>query len=468
MSKSEYETQYCSWCYGKTRHRLVERNYLSRNEYQCTKCKNFTVQCRFCQNMATYKPNEEEADGFYGKLKEGWASECCAEHDGTIPNFERLDMKLDDIEDYEEVFRRTKWNLARAGKIGGAVVGSAVVFAPLSFFAAPAIASTLGSLGLLGAAGTGTAISTLHGAALTSASLAAIGGGYGMAGGVVLVTAAGTALGARKGAVIANNYFGAVKDFDITQVRDGKNPPVIFINGFLSQKEPRKDKEWKKAVKQDFGKHAWYQTNWESKNLYEIGKLISGEGGLAAFKAFVTKMAKRASKKAGSKINPLNWATMVADLFGNPWHSAMVKACMTGLLLADIIARSKTRTGFILMGHSLGARVAYYCLEALSTKDRKYIKDVYLLGGAVDRKDDDGWVKAASAVKGNIYNCYSRNDDVLRWLYQPANAFISDPIGLDDITAPVDNLWNIDATALVDGHMEYKKMFPEIMEVIRS
>ena len=466
MLPDKFENQYCSWCYNKTVHRLVERNYLTRNDYQCTSCKNYTVQCRYCQNMCKHKPGDADADGYLSKLKEGWASECCAEHDGEIANFENLNMRLDDIEDFAQVFERNKWNLAKAGLISGTVLGSALVFAPLSFLAAPALAASLGSAGLLGAAGTGTAISTLHGAALTSASLAAVGGGYGVAGGMVLVTAAGAALGARKGAVIANNYFGAVKDFDIWTVREGKGPSIIFINGFLSQSEPRKDREWSKAVKQDFSNHAWYQTNWESKNLFKLGSLISEGAGLEAFKKTVSKLAKRSSKKAGSKLNPLNWATVIAELFGNPWHSAMVKAAMTGLLLADIIARSKNSEGFILMGHSLGARVAYYALEALSTMDRKCIKDVYLLGGAVDRKDDEGWGKAASAVEGNIYNCYSKNDDVLRWLYQPANAFISDPIGLGDIEAPAENIKNIDVTGLVGGHMQYKAAFPEIMDEV--
>ncbi len=68
-------------------------------------------------------------------------------------------------------------------------------------FAGP-IAATMGAAGWLGAASTGTAISTLYGVPLVNASLAALGGGAlaagggGMAAGSAVVAATGTVLGA--------------------------------------------------------------------------------------------------------------------------------------------------------------------------------------------------------------------------------------------------------------------------------
>jgi hypothetical protein len=66
--------------------------------------------------------------------------------------------------------------------------------------AAPAIAAAMGAGGLLGAAGTGTLISTLHGCALTSASLASITGS--VAGGTAVITGASAAAGTAAGAAI--------------------------------------------------------------------------------------------------------------------------------------------------------------------------------------------------------------------------------------------------------------------------
>ncbi len=460
MSSNEY--QWCSWCFKKTKHRLVEKNYLSRNEYQCSSCGNYTVQCRYCKNMATYKPVKSVNDGFFSSIKENWASELCAEHDGTIADFEKLNTILNDLVEYEIIFERTKWNLAKGGKIAGGMVAGVAVFGPLAYLAAPAFASALGAAGLLVTASTGTAISTLSGAALTSASLAALGPG-GVAGGIAFVSAAGAALGGTQGAVVSNNYFGAIKDFRITKVRNGSGPALIFINGFLSQKN-QDSSDWVNAVSKKYPNNPYYYINWESGSLYKMGSLIGKGVGGAAFKKFISELMKRGSKSFVQKLNPLNWAQVVSDLIGNPWHTSMVKASMTGILLADLIARTNNPNGFILMGHSLGARVIYYLLCALSTKNVSKIHNVFLLGGAVDRQDSKGWNDAIKSVKGKIINCYSINDSTLKFLYQGANALISSPIGLGDIEVSHDKIVNKDVTSIVGGHMQYKEKFSEILK----
>ncbi len=85
-------------------------------------------------------------------------------------------------------------------------IAGAIVIAPFALAAAPVIAASLGAAGALGTtATTGTLISGLGGAALTNASLAAIGngalviGGAGMAGGTAVITGAGAAAGAATG-----------------------------------------------------------------------------------------------------------------------------------------------------------------------------------------------------------------------------------------------------------------------------
>ncbi len=449
MSANEF--QWCSWCHKKTTHRLATHNYLTRNDYKCSSCGNFTVQCRTCQNMATYKPAHTEKEGFFNSIKTDWASEFCAEHDGTIANFNSLNTVFNDLQDYEILFEKSKWNLAKVSKIAGGVVGGIAVFCPFAYLAAPGIAASLGSFGVLGSASTGTAISTLSGAALTSASLAAIGPG-GMAGGVAFISAAGAALGARQGAVISNNYYGSIEDFKIKKVRNGSGSPVLFINGFLSQKN-QDCSDWESAVSKRYRLNPYYYVTWESKTLLDMGKVFSAGVAGAIIRLVAGKLA--------SKWNPLAWSSLITDLLGNPWHSAMVKSAMTGILLADLLARTKNDNGFILMGHSLGARVIYYLLNALSTKRKRIIQDVYLLGGAVGK--DEEWNTAAKSVKGKIYNCYSHNDSVLKILYQIANGFSSAPIGINMIETGGESVQNFDATSVVDGHMVYKENFDKIL-----
>ena len=89
-----------------------------------------------------------------------------------------------------------KTAIAAVTVVGGAATGG------LGYVFAPAVASFLGSAGILGAASTGAAIEGLAGAALANASLAAIGGGSlaaggaGMAGGTAVIATVGAGVGA--------------------------------------------------------------------------------------------------------------------------------------------------------------------------------------------------------------------------------------------------------------------------------
>jgi hypothetical protein len=116
-------------------HRLVERNYVRRNVYCCAGCGAKTVQCRYCKNMA--------------RTSAMWDDELCSEHDGSIASFKNLNLKIDDLADFEKLFERDSVNLLRIGKIAAGTVAGVTVFAPLAVLAAPAVASSLGAAGLL-------------------------------------------------------------------------------------------------------------------------------------------------------------------------------------------------------------------------------------------------------------------------------------------------------------------------------
>jgi hypothetical protein len=98
---------------------------------------------------------------------------------------------------------REHWRrINKPTKIALGVIAGSVVAGTTGFFAAPVIATCLGSLGVLGTtATTGVTISSLSGAALTNASLAALGGGaiaaegFGIAGGTAAIVSVSTSLG---------------------------------------------------------------------------------------------------------------------------------------------------------------------------------------------------------------------------------------------------------------------------------
>lgn len=88
---------YCSWCLQKSQHQLQQTHsekLYRRHIYQCTECENFTVKCRFCDNMA------KSASKDSSKSWLSWDNERCAEHDGDIVTFAETSISLKDITEF--------------------------------------------------------------------------------------------------------------------------------------------------------------------------------------------------------------------------------------------------------------------------------------------------------------------------------------------------------------------------------
>jgi len=292
----------------------------------------------------------------------------------------------------------------------------------------------------------------------------------GMAGGVAVITAAGSALGGTYGAVISNSYFGDIDGFEIVKLRPGKEPSVICIDGFLTKDDKNFRNSWLNSLKEDYPDNTIYYVKWEQKRIRDIAEMCTIVGTkTVAFKKSIS-VALSATKVAAKKINPLALAITGLDFAKNPWSVASFKAYQTGVLLADIIAR--TDKEYILIGHSLGARVIYSCLASLKTKaeNKIFIKDVHLLGGAVkndcdknkNTSSDVNWNGLDKAVSGKINNYYTGNDGVLKFLYKVGEGIKFDfgnPIGRNKINNEKIN--NIDVSKYIEGHTEYKINFPK-------
>ncbi|NBC05354.1 MAG: DUF726 domain-containing protein, partial [Bacteroidetes bacterium] len=185
------------------------------------------------------------------------------------------------------------------------------------------------------------------------------------------------------------------------------------------------------------------------------------------------KVLKNTPKKMGMWMTRLTKAknlTGVLSFFGllnNIWLVTYYRAVLTGYILADNIARLHKGQKIDLFGHSLGGRVIFYALQILSTKEEIFVENVYLFGGAQERKDDSGWQNATKAISGKIYNIYSSNDYVLKILYQ-CGTLGSSPIGLKPIEYENDKIVNIDASEWVDGHSAYHEKFSLIMDLIEK
>ena len=453
-------SRWCSWCYKCTNHRRLRQDMIFRNDYVCQGCGNHTVKCHApsCTHMAQGTSAAKDA-GLFSKISSSVCDAFCAVHNGQIASFERLHERIPDISEYLHLAERDSFNYSKGTKVVTGALAAAAMITPAAVISAPALASALGSLGVLGAAGTGTAIGSLSGAALTSASLAALGST--VAGGTMVVTAAGAAIGAWQGGLIANTYAREVADFRVRRINEGsgKGPAVICLDGFLTQGIKGVEKEWVDGLARSFPGSPWYHILWESKALADLGAMAAiglHKNGIPHLANLATKAMKKPSMGLGSVL-------MGLQLAGNPWHVAMVKSMMTGALIADMLCRTTQKRKFILVGHSLGARVIFYALENLATrKGAPKVAHAILLGGAVGR-DPQHWETAAKSVSGKIVNCYSRQDDVLKYLYKTGTAFTSDPVGRGPIDSDSDQIANVDATHLVAGHTAYKPVLSQVM-----
>ena len=226
----------------------------------------------------------------------------------------------------------------------------------------------------------------------------------------------------------------SVKDFSIVKIKDGNYPAIITINGFLTQRNETTD-DWNETIFKKFPNQAWYHVSWESQMLSTLFIQVGNILGM-----------------------PL---ILSIPLLMKPWHAAMKKAVITGVLLSDVLIHCKKKE-FILMGHSLGAKVICSCLTSLAIKKEKIIFDVHLLGGAED-SDIEQWSNLKRSVTNNIYNYYSKKDRILQFLYTMGTFFGSSPIGRNIIKK--EGIKNINCTEFVNGHNNYKPIFYKFLQM---
>jgi hypothetical protein len=473
----DISTGFCSWCFKKGKHDLLESHLHTKNEYVCRNCKNIVVKCTYCNNMAMgrFTNNQvrllEKNAGEKGRkwietLSDNWKNECCALHDGTLPDFKVGTKKIDRLNLYSKtiLIKSKHYNMVKVGTMtAGALTTAGVVALTIQTggTAAPAIAATLGKWGFLGKAGTGAIIKGLSGAALTSASLAKIGGT--VAAGTAIITAAGVGLGGYHGAIVAKKYAGEDKAFGIYNKRRGGTHKTVCINGFL-QEQDVDFTDWIVGHREFFPDDGIYGLTWGSKDLFALGRTF----GSGVTTEIAKQLFKRIGKTGSKKYNPFAPLITTLGFAGNPWHVSMVRAAKTGAVLADAISRCKEKS-YTLVGHSLGCRVIYYALQALSSRDEIKVDDVILLGGAVGKDDLVGWKTATKTIKGKIYNCYSKHDAILSKLYRIANANLTHPIGISPIPGKNTKIKNINCNAFIKGataHMNWKKHYIKVLSRI--
>lgn len=427
---------WCSACLKMTTHREVAGLEIPP-AYLCGSCGSPTSPCVAprCDNLANRGIGRARVPRY------------CAEHRHDVPGFAKLDQRIGSIELYEQVLDFKRPNLARATKVVGGVAAAAIVVAPAAFLAAPAIGGAIGGSAIGGGLSGAAAVS--HGLAMVGGgSLAA--GGMGMAGGTAVITAVGAGLGGALGAATTSAYVRSDKSFRIQKLRDGEGPAVLLASGFLTEGDSGWG-SWRNIVDQRYPTSPVFRVHWGSKELKNLGSLAFVGASKAAAAKWVAGLATRGSFSAAAKVPYLGGLLVASGFIANPWSVAKTRAAMTGSVVADLIAR--TDEEYILVGHSLGARVMAVAAQALGTRSQSpQLRAVHLLGAAIPAKGD--WRTLNDSVQDGVWNYWSGEDWVLKKLYQ--NAQLGSPAaGALGLRTKYEKIHNRNVTAKVPSHSAY-------------
>lgn len=260
----------------------------------------------------------------------------------------------------------------------------------------------------------------------------------------------------------------SIDKFKITKHRDGNYPAIITISGWRSQDKDNR-KEWEESILKIYPDREWFHLEWNSEKIPFLDKVPMTNMPSTDIETkqptINIKFIKRVFGVAvgiTSTILPIGIIVPIVakvtnynSLLNNYWHTAVRNSKATGDCLAQVLNGCKEKD-FILVGHSLGARVIFNCLSYLNERGLySNIHEVHLLGGAVD-SDSRKWSKKTLSVKNDIYNYYSDNDGVLKNAYRPS-MLTRKPVGLYEIVN--EKVINRNSTILIAGHTEYIKSF---------
>ncbi|MFW0770034.1 DUF726 domain-containing protein [Arthrobacter koreensis] len=443
----EEKSGWCSSCFGKHEHRKANRPVGQLPAYICGGCGAPTLPCAAltCTNMAVREEGAVRVQRY------------CAEHRHEIPGFAKADRKMGSLNNYEEFLSYDKPNLAKVVKVAGAVGAGVLTATPLAAISATAVGGAVGAVigGYSGIAATNFGLALLGGGSLVA-------GGLGMAGGTAVVTGVGAALGAALGGSVANAYVREDKSFHIEMLQDGSGVPVIVCNGFLSETKTGWG-EWRTIVTDRYPDSPVYRVHWGARELKHLTMFAGANIGKVAAGAALKGAAAKAAKVAAKRLAPVAPALIAADLAKNPWHLAKSRAEKTGVIVADLLARTDAES-YVLIGHSLGARALVVAAQTLSSKkSAPRVQAMHLLGAAIGGKSD--WHSLTSVVDQAVYNYYSSNDQVLKYAYrgtQPGERAAGE-VGFRPADA---KLQNVDVSANVKGHSQYHQQVRLLTEPI--
>ena len=237
--------------------------------------------------------------------------------------------------------------------------------------------------------------------------------------------------------------------FKITKHKDGEYPAIITISGFCSEDVDNRI-NWRDYILKAYLEREWFHIEWNSEKWPFTTK--EKDSTPILYKDNLDRATTNPFVNLLLSFTTAGRATLITkSVIDNFWHRAVRNARIAGQMLAMILDACPKRN-FILVGHSLGARIIYNCLEELNRHcSTKKIVEAHLFGGAVGN-DAVKWGKACEQVFERVHNYYSNKDMVLRFAYSISMLSFK-PIGLNRIA--YGKIANHDFSTYVSGHSSY-------------
>ncbi|OTA57263.1 DUF726-domain-containing protein [Hypoxylon sp. EC38] len=155
----------------------------------------------------------------------------------------------------------------------------------------------------------------------------------------------------------------------------------------------------------------------------------------------------------------------ISKVIENNWTIGMVRAEKAGGVLADVIInRLMGERPVTLIGYSLGARIIYACLMALSEKRAFGLVENVIIMGAPCPSEVRVWAAMRSVVVGRLVNVYSKNDYLLGFLYR-SSSWQYGIAGLQKVQG-VPNIENVEISEVMSNHLRYRHLAGGILKQV--
>ena len=141
------------------------------------------------------------------------------------------------------------------------------------------------------------------------------------------------------------------------------------------------------------------------------------------------------------------------------WWTAKGRADEAGQVLADWLETNReSYDSLVVVGHSLGARVALVALKHLADTDTT-VTSAGLLGGGVDPDTvcEEYATGIEESVEAGVYSYHSAGDSVVCWVYAAAEWTPAVGCVGSDCEELPDGFTDVDLTGTVTGHCNYLK-----------